>query len=500
MTSTRTATSRRAVPLMLVLFIMLAVATTSFADGGTNASAAPRPTPIGGTETPLGTGAADQPGRQAEAPTDQPSQVAREVVGLSSGIPLIGAGVHAVNLDDTELEYVIFTFGDELRDVVRRRAFTLSGFAADSVVTAETVELIDDNNRQVLAGFAAGTALRQYTVASVRSGAVIDRAGDGNPPASIALAGSTVTDLEGRTGAPDLVDVDVDTTLERIRFTFDEQLDDGEVDFVPSAFGFVTASGRVVRGATAVTLDSAFAVVEFDDEVDDAAWFFVQRDAVRDRQGKGNTVAGIGQVLTVPQLASAVPAFGSTQYDFTFDQPITDVAVDRFVVTSDAGTTYEGDTHVRVDAQTIRVAFPEILDFSQEIVRASVLEGAVRSNEAAATPNVVGAVPLGSNGSRPGFTSGPDLLESQADSTGQVLFRFDEELAGTPADLDPSDFLVLTTEGDLAEARGIVEVDDEWLIVAFDPHLSATATGYVIEAEALTDKAGDGNALIAASR
>ncbi len=78
----------------------------------------------------------------------------------------------------------------------------------------------------VLVGFAPGTDLSRYTLGSVNTGAVEDEANEANLPGSVPLEGSTVAGSQNMTDGPDLTSVRAINSLDRVVYTYDEQIDE----------------------------------------------------------------------------------------------------------------------------------------------------------------------------------------------------------------------------------------------------------------------------------
>lgn len=410
------------------------------------------------------------------------------VTGLTQDLGLDSARIISQDLDDDEEEFVVFAFEDFVREINDEDGFKLVGPATDSDVSADSARLVEDSPDEVLVAFPAGTDLTQYSIATVDPDAVRDEVGEGNVPATVTIDGSTLDG--GRSAGPDLVSVSLDRTLDRVTYRFDEELNESGAGSA-SDFGFYTFDGKVVEGDRVITIEDDRVVVEFDDQVEDGVRFFAAGGAVDDRQGVDSVPGSIGDETTSPDLESVSRVDGDTQFDFVFSEDVANVDPANFAVYGDDGTRFAGEDWARVDAQTVRVIFPEIDDFTDDIVVAAVDESAIEANDGSDVSNTVGSETVNDGQIQSGITSGPDLESVQVDeSSGQVMYEFDEDV-DDDVTYEADDFFVITRAGDLVPGRAFVEAEDDTILVTFDKNVVEAADGFVINAGAAQDHAGN---------
>lgn len=409
---------------------------------------------------------------------------------LSFDLRLVNAAIHKVNLDSNEQEFVRYEFGTAVDRIVDESSFILVGLDPNDVVTSEVALRDEGDLNTVLVGFPARTDVFSYTLASVRPGAVETVAQEGNIPDSRPLEGSNIGAGEGRTTGPDLISVDIQPNLERAVYVFDEQLDERQ-NAAATNFGFYTLSGIDPRGTQVVSIEDNTVTVVFDeengDQIEDAVRLWVLAGAVTDTAGNANPVGTVGDPTTAPDLQSVEDAPGQTQYDFVFDSQVTGATADAFAVYTGDGNRYVADSVARPDGNSVRAAFPQIEDFADEIVLASVEANAVRADRGFDTPNTVGATPISGNGLESARTTGPDLIGVNLDAaTGQAVLTFDEDI-DDDLTYNPDDLFLITASGRLVAAEAIVESDDRTMIVTFRPNVAQAASGLTINTGAVQD-------------
>lgn len=481
--------------LALVSFLALAGPTaenTAVAQEGGSGDEA------GLTEGGVGAGAPEEPTEvPAEEPVDETGEVdvsatSRLPLDLTRDLDLESARVHSVNLDDTEEEYVVFAFADFVREIRDHSAFTVAGFSAATSVAATSADLLANSPSEVLVGFPQGTDLTRYTIATIATGAVANETGQQNVARTVALDGSTAQSLAGLVAGPELGSVATDSTLDRVSYTFDVELDpDQNAD--ANTFGFYDAAGQATTATSVVTIDDETVTVQFDRRVENGVRFYAEPGAVTDRKGQTSLPASIGGSTTAPDLADVARPGSLTQIDFTFSDDITDIDPAAFAVYTASGASWQGTDYVRVDADTVRISFPEVRDFTSQIVLASALDGAVTANDGSRQGNTIGSLGLASANQELGRTSGPDLVGVATDTqTGQVRLLFDE-LLDDQRPIDPKGFAALTTSGQLLQARSVVEVFADSVLLIFDRNAVQAADGFVVDAGAVTDFTGEPN-------
>lgn len=406
-------------------------------------------------------------------------------------LALQSAMIESHNLHETEEEFVVYRFGRFIRTVDDPAAFGLQGYNVQAKVLASSARLVEGDPTSVLVGFAAGTDLSRFTIATVAAPGVRDEAGKRNLPGSVALegsaAGSTAGDL---TVAPDLVEARTVTTLDRIVYTFDAQLDE-QAKGDASKVGFSTLDGTMVPATSLVATEGNTVTAGFSRPTEAAVAFYALPGAVKDRQGLESTLGSIGAPTTAPDLVAVSNLIGRTQLDYTFDALVTDVEVRRFVVYALNGTKYTATGFARPSATVVRVALPEMRDFADQMVLAGVEAGAVKADDGSDVPSTVGTRRIGTLAPAAGLTSGPDLTSVSVDrTTGQILFAFDRAVDDDQP-YDPRDFQVVTAAGEMGRGRFFVEVVGNRVLIAFDPNVAAAAGAVAIAEGAVKSFQGE---------
>jgi hypothetical protein len=417
---------------------------------------------------------------------------------VSFDLRLEQASIEQVDLDSDEREFVRFQFGTTIDRVVNQRAFMLIGLDPNDVVTSEVAFRDEEDLDSVLVGFPARTDVFSYTLASTAAGAVETVAQEGNIPDSIALQGSNIGTGDGRTTGPDLINVDIEPSLERAVYVFDEQLDERQTPSA-SSFGYYTLSGIDPRGSQIVSVEDNTVTVRFaedrGDQIEDAVRLWVAAGAARDTAGNASPVGVVGDLTTAPDLQAIEDGPGQTQFDFVFDDQVTDANPSAFAVYTADGTRYSADSVTRPDGNRVRAAFPEIEEFGDEIVLASADREAVHADRGFDTPNTVGAVAIRTDGVGAGRTTGPDLTGVQLDpTTGQAELTFDEAIDDDEV-YDVRDLLLITATGRMVTAEAIVESHDRTMIVTFRPNVAQAARGLTINTGGVRDFQDNGNPL-----
>ncbi|MBQ0928364.1 hypothetical protein [Saccharopolyspora endophytica] len=413
--------------------------------------------------------------------------------GIDTGMTVESVEVVSQDLDDNAPEQVEYRFAESVSDVGDPAAFQLSGFATNASVKAQSAQIKEGDTNTVLTEYAPGTDVDAYTVAITDSQAVQNESGRTNLPNTNELQGGEAN-VSG-TDAPRLTDRShKNDTLDQVTYVFDRNLkeDGGGAD--ASNFGLYTRDGRAIEGQSIVTSNDDTVTVQFDSQVEDGVKQFANADAVTDTRGVKNAPSAVGDDTTGPNLASTSGLIGKTQFDYKFDQPVTAEDAKKFTVYTADGKAIQGDSMVQPSPDTIRVAYPDIQDFGDQISLAAVDEGAAQSSDGSATPNAVGDQSVG--GDRSGsLTSGPDLTGASVDSdTGQVRLDFDETI-DDGKDYDPAGFQLVTSAGDRIDARDVVEVDESSVLVSFNRASAEASDSITIKNNAVQDEQGNGNLL-----
>jgi hypothetical protein len=427
----------------------------------------------------------------AEGDRATPGPDAREdanrIENVAADLTLESVRIESVNLNDTDAEYAVYRFGRVVHEIRDPQGFTLKGFNVDTRAKAADARLVQGDPTSVLVGFTPGTDLSRYTLGSVDTGAVGDEAGEANLPGSVPLEGSSGAGAQNMTDGPDLVSVRAINSLERVVFTYDEQIDERGGD--ASKFGYYTADGKAVTAQSLITADDNSITVGFDRQTEDGVLFWAGSGAARNLRGIESSPGSVGGATAAPDLVSVSGVIGRSQFDYTFDGPVTDVALDKFVVYAADGTAYTAKGFARPSAEVVRITIPEIHDFSGNMALAAADAGAVKADDRSQVASTLGSRPIGSTTAN-GLTAGPYLTSVSLDeAVGQVRFVFEKPLDDDLA-YDAANFMIMTPAGDLVRAASMVEVTGNTILMNFDKNIVHAARGVVVNDGAVQDFQG----------
>ncbi|MHB8691425.1 MAG: hypothetical protein ACYDHH_09285 [Solirubrobacteraceae bacterium] len=316
---------------------------------------------------------------------------------------------------------------------------------------------------------ALGADARTYSRVVVKSGAVTSTSGVLNADDAVPLGGSLIPPSPLQTLRPTVINATAQSSTQVV-YTFSRPI------FSPNlgSFGFYNnvpgdaaehvagASGNIVSftpGSTTVT-------VNFPTPTTSASRFVVDENAVLAADGQGNPAGAIGGATQNPDLGNGGGRVNTSTeaqpvYSFVFSQPIllpsTAKTQTGFELTDLAGNTYHpinAAPTLSVDGRTLTIKFQADPSDSSpdpnEITLESVAAGTVQAANplTGSTGNSQGALGLPSVADHPGLTSGPDLLSfSINNTTGVVVFSFDDPLAGSPVNV--SKLELVTASGGL---------------------------------------------------
>jgi hypothetical protein len=417
-----------------------------------------------------------------------PQEAGNRIENVAANLTLESARIESLNLNDTDQEYAVYHFGRVVHEIKHAQGFTLKGFNVDTKASAADARLIKGDPTSVLVGYAPGTDLSRYTLASVEIGAVEDEAGEANLPGSVPLEGSTVAGAQNLTDGPDLVSVRAINSLDRVVYTYDEQIDE-RAGGDASRFGYSTADGKTVPAKSIITADDNSVTVAFDRQTEDGVLFWAKSAEAKNLRGIESSPGSIGTSTTAPDLVSVSNVIGQSQFDYTFDAPVTDVALDKFVVYATDGTAYAAKGFARPSAEVVRIAIPEIHKFSANMALASADEGAVKADDASMVASTPGSRHIGSTAAN-GLSAGPYLTSvSMDDAVGQVRFVFDKPVSDDLT-YDAANFMIMTPAGDLVRAGSMVEVTGNTILMNFDKNIVHAARGVVVSDGAVQDFQG----------
>ena len=416
-----------------------------------------------------------------------PREDGNRIENVAANLNLESARIESLNLDDTDQEYAVYHFGRVIHEIRDAHGFTLQGYNAGTKATAADARLVQGDPSSVLVGFAPGTDLAGYTLASVDIGALNDEAGEANLPGTVPLDGSTAAGAQNLTAGPDLVSMRVINSLDRVVYTYDEQIDEHN-GLDASKYGFYTADGMSVPAKSLVTADDNSVTVAFDRQTEDGVLFWAKQGAAKDLRGLESTPGSIGTGTTAPDLVSVSNVIGQSQFDYTFDAPVTDVDAAKFVVYAADGTAYKATGFARPSADVVRIAIPEIHKFSANMALAAADEGAAKANDGSAVPSTLASRHIESSVN--GLTAGPWLTSvSMDEAVGQVRFVFDKPVDDDMT-YDAKNFMIMTPAGDLVRAASMVEVTGNSILMNFDKNIVHAARGVVINNGAVSDFQG----------
>jgi hypothetical protein len=416
-----------------------------------------------------------------------PQEAGNRIENVAANLNLESARIESLNLDDTDQEYAVYHFGRVIHEIRDAHGFTLQGFNAETKATAADARLVQGDPSSVLVGFAPGTDLAGYTLASVDIGALNDEAGEANLPGSVPLEGSTAASSQNQTAGPDLVSMRVINSLDRVVYTYDEQIDEHN-GLDASKYGFYTADGMSVPARSLVTADDNSVTVAFDRQTEDGVLFWAKQGAAKDLRGLESTPGSIGTGTTAPDLVSVSNAIGQSQFDYTFDAPVSNVDPAKFVVYAADGTAYKATGFARPSATVVRIAIPEIHKFSANMALAAADEGAVKANDGSGMPSTLASRHIESSVN--GLTAGPWLTSvSMDEAVGQVRFVFDKPVDDNLT-YDAKHFMIMTPAGDLVRAASMVEVTGNSILMNFDKNIVHAAQGVVVNNGAVSDFQG----------
>jgi hypothetical protein len=410
------------------------------------------------------------------------------IENVAADLTLESARIESVNLNDTDQEYAVYHFGRTVHEISDVQGFTLKGFNVDTKASAADARLVNGDPTSVLVGFAPGTDLSRYTLASVNTGAIEDEANEANLPGSVPLEGSTVAGSQNMTDGPDLISVRAINSLDRVVYTYDEQIDE-KAGSDAARFGYSTADGLNVPAKSIITAEENSITVAFDRQTEDGVLFWAKSAAAKNLRGIESSPGSIGTSTTAPDLVSVSNVIGQSQYDYTFDAPVTNVDLDKFVVYAADGTAYHAKGFARPSAEVVRIAIPETHKFSANMALASADEGAVKTSDRSEVPSTLGSRHIGS-ASANGISAGPYLTSvSMDDAVGQVRFIFDKPVDDNLT-YDAKNFMIMTPAGDLVRATSMVEVTGNTILMNFDKNIVHAARGVVVNDDAAQDFQG----------
>lgn len=359
---------------------------------------------------------------------------------VDAGLSFLGGS--EANCVDAEFPDPVSTFRRGIAEPGSVRSLPgLSGNTPGAVDVLETPIIVDLGTVDVVGeggGFPAESLL------SPGKGALTG--GTGITTAAVALdasipclppPGPLTKEFAGRTSAPDVVTrtrasgVDVGV----YDFVVDEPLVFGPL---AGDFGYYDTAGAIRRGVSLAANPGcngqSFSVTMEPPSDPDAIpeRFFVDELAFRDPTFETSLPLTTGGTTSRPDLVS-VTLVGTDPptYAFEFDDTVTDVDVPSFRLHPVDGHTFEADS-AAVDppgSDTVLATFPELGGFTDQVVVATVLAGAVREISGTTVLSTPGSLVVDQPVTPPGPTDGPDLADVAYDTAANtVTYVFDENV------------------------------------------------------------------------
>lgn len=377
----------------------------------------------------------------------------------SSDAPnLRSVAVLSADLGDGQSEVVRYCFDTNVNAGAGASFFIETYDANRSIQGSGTPSVDGADPRCVKVQFANGLDVTQGTIGIVTPGAVTRVGGTvTNFEASEPLGGSVSAPLAGRTTAPDLIDVTVDTTATAqnpggtVKYTFDEDIDPalpatvGATDPPTSRatlFFFYRDNGTLVQGdrIVAFATDRRSVTVGYDNPVSAGRVFLADDAAVRDRP---QSAAVAGLTVTTNSGAGAIAkgtvsrrrltgasSLGAKQFQLSYDGAVFPTGdFGQLVAVTDDGRSFDGTAVSTGPNNTVIVTFGS-LDDTDGVVRIVDFGDGARAGDGVSS--AVSQVAVGTANMSPGFTSAPDLLSASYNaSTNAVTYTFDEKVDST---------------------------------------------------------------------
>jgi hypothetical protein len=298
----------------------------------------------------------------------------------------------------------------------------------------------------VRAWFPAGVEVPRFTGAAVLNAAVADDDGQASLQASRPLAGNAFDLRAGDVTGPNLTSAQADLVANRVTYGFDDiVVTDALLSDLAVRFAFVDGDGYLHPGrfVAAADGDTETVTVEFDlraDPVGNARRFVVLPAAVRNAAGEANVEQSTDGDVAGPELVAVTrlgPAGGPgpPRYDIGFNTEVSDADVARFVLYTEDGTGFPGESLTRPSPRLVRVSAPAVERFAGSVVLGvaqprAVLERLVDPDggELSGAANPMGAKGIAGRLAPPGsVTDGPDLVAVELfPEVHAVDFVFDE--------------------------------------------------------------------------
>lgn len=416
-------------------------------------------------------------------------------LNVDVNLKLIGAQIVKFDPDDTDDEFVEFLFGEKVLDIYEPSSFKLIGVSSAEVVSGRQVFRDEKNPNGLIVGFAPGIDPTNFALAAVEPGAVGSIKGEINPGDSEVLIGSKVKDAFA-SAVPKLIGVQVEPSLERIVYKFDEKLDESIAD--PSLFGYYSFDGQLHFPSRITSVNDKEVIAKFDenngDQVEEAVRGVVFAGAVQDKSGLPNPTGSFGGITTAPDVVKVYHGPTRTQFDFAFDQDVTSPKPEAFSLFTRLGKAYPAKDARLIAPNIVRVIVPAVREFSEEAVFGSVQPGAVVGDSGFGTKSTGGGLIVANKKlDDVGVVAGPELINVQVNAKESMVKFFFDELVDDDQFADPEMFQLISVSGAVQPGVAFVDADVNWIVVTYSPASIKSAVTAMVSANAVRDFEGNGN-------
>ena len=450
--------------------------------------------------------------------------------GANSAPKTDGPDLISVTLDPTnaygDRQAATFCFDTALQTSYTAANFFVKTYDANRFLQGQTASVDPGNGACVIVTFNPQIDLAtQGSLGEVDAGAVQSLASQPNYFSSAPLMGSSLAQRPGQTTGPDLLSATPRQSDFTVEYVFDQQVDRTAENINAGAFGVVDNDGTEVAGASLTQVDTATSTkvrITFPNgtNVQSAARYFNRRNAVRTLAydglsggGGGNphapttthTLASPGAVVngtpsvTRPVLNEAVQqSDGSSQFILTYSTDLNS----NFTATDIIAVRDNGEVEAATSSQPISGSTTKrLVSFANDgavdrepsgVVKIVSQTGAAKdAASGGAAPisaaNVGAGAPM-----KPGFTNGPDLLNTVLNgSTSQAAFVYDEAVDPTAIGA-PGSFRLLVANGNPISgiSQGGTSSDRKTVTIGFPGSIEA-GVGVTTGLGATQDRVGN---------
>lgn len=283
--------------------------------------------------------------------------------------------------------------------------------------------------------------------------------GNGNFPDATSITGAEgESGTGGHTSGPDLESVAIDSSNNRITYTFDQNVSEDETPPGPGAFAFLDVNGNPRGAASIVSVSGPDVVAQFGgsplNDVDRARQGVTAGVLGAETNSLGAVFANTGvpgkdPLTLAPSLVSTTLEPNTNTLVFNFDQPVSTPAAGGFFVQTSDGLPH-GATNAVVEGGThVRATFSSSA-FVEHIVRGAVAPGAIVGTNSG-VPNAFTGKPAGGNigAKATGYTTAPDPIQATVNPNGQVSILLDSRVdsTGPGFNVNAANFRLLDDDG-----------------------------------------------------